>query len=111
MSTKIDNVIGRTVNHLTVEGPAGHNAYGHRLWWCRCTCGNRVQRTTNNFFRSYSCGCTHRRARKAPVPQTTRIPPHQPIPAMTGEAGKWGGAEAGRLVSGEEGKSGDTQQG
>ncbi len=62
MSIKRDDLVGRTVNHLTVEGPAGRNQYGHRLWWCRCTCGNRVKRTTNNFSRSYSCGCKHRKS-------------------------------------------------
>ena len=62
MTAKVNDLAGCTVNHLTVEGPAGHNEYGHRLWWCRCTCGNRVMRTTNNFRRSYSCGCTHRKS-------------------------------------------------
>jgi len=31
MPNKLDDLVGRTVNHLTVEGPAGHNEYGHRL--------------------------------------------------------------------------------
>jgi hypothetical protein len=66
------NLVGTTINHLRVEALAGHNAYGHKLWRCRCTCGRTVDRTTSNFLRSYSCGCTHRRGkypRRKPAPE------------------------------------------
>jgi hypothetical protein len=76
------NLVGTTINHLTVEAPASpsHNQFGHKLWRCRCTCGRTVERTTSNVLRSFSCGCTNRRGRYPRKPPRQSAPPATPAP-------------------------------
>lgn len=61
MSAKID-LTGVVFDHLTVLGPDGRARSGHRLWSCKCICGNvkSVSATNLRTRHSTSCGCMKR---------------------------------------------------
>lgn len=51
----------REFGQLTVQSLAGVDKYGHRIWSCKCNCGNIVQVLATNLLegRTKSCGCLH----------------------------------------------------
>ena len=56
------NLIGHKFGRLTVESCLGVNEYQHRVWRCRCECGNYVDADTARLQGGYvlSCGCYRR---------------------------------------------------
>lgn len=60
---KVKNIIGKKYGRLTVieqHGFTEPNKHGsrHAIWYCRCDCGNYVERTTDVLTRGKSsCGC------------------------------------------------------
>ena len=56
------NLEGMKFNHLTVIGPAGTDGRQHRLWECKCDCGNTTLATTSDLRHGHkkSCGCLKR---------------------------------------------------
>jgi len=67
---KVKNIIGQKYGRLTVIEQHGFtelNKYGTRyaIWYCRCDCGNYVERTTDVLKRGKSsCGCIQKEALK-----------------------------------------------
>ena len=53
---------GKKFNHLTVIKPAGTDGRNHRLWECKCDCGETTFATTSNLRHGHkkSCGCLKR---------------------------------------------------
>lgn len=64
------NMIGHKFGRLTVieqRGFTNPNKYGqrHSVWYCRCDCGNYVERTTDVLKRGKSsCGCRQKEVLK-----------------------------------------------
>ena len=58
------NLIGQKFGKLTVESSAGTNKWKHRLWECKCDCGNIVIVDTSRLRNGHtkSCGCLHPKA-------------------------------------------------
>lgn len=60
---KVKNIIGEKYGRLTVIEQRGFtkpNKHGsrHAIWYCRCDCGNYIERTTDVLKRGKSsCGC------------------------------------------------------
>ena len=67
---KVKNIIGQKYGRLTVIEQHGFtelNKYGTRyaIWYCRCDCGNYVERTTDVLKRGKSsCGCIQKEVLK-----------------------------------------------
>lgn len=55
------DLTNRQFGQLTVEGRAGVDSFGHRIWICRCTCGNRKEVLATSLVEglTQSCGCLH----------------------------------------------------
>ena len=53
------NLEGMKFNNLTVIAPAGTDGRQHRLWECKCDCGNTVLATKSALMsgEKRSCGC------------------------------------------------------
>jgi hypothetical protein len=68
---------GAEFDRLTVEGPAGHDHMGRRLWRCRCSCGGSKDVAANDLTRLSvrSCGCLAVEARRATLDRV-RPRPH-----------------------------------
>ncbi len=58
--------IGNRYGRLVVISRCGADAHQHRLWLCRCDCGNTVQTRTAQLRRGKckSCGCLRLDVRK-----------------------------------------------
>ena len=58
------DLIGQKFGKLTVESSAGTNKWKHRLWECKCDCGNIVIVDTSRLRNGHtkSCGCLHPKA-------------------------------------------------
>jgi hypothetical protein len=53
----LKNLSGQTFGRLTAIKPMGKASDGHRLWRCRCECGNTKDVAINNLGRTtFSCG-------------------------------------------------------
>ena len=61
--SRVKDLVGQKFGRLTVIEQRGFtepNKYGHRhaIWYCKCDCGNYVERTTDVLKRGKSsCGC------------------------------------------------------
>jgi hypothetical protein len=55
----MENLIGRKFSLLTVVSGAGKAKDGHRLWACKCECGNTTIAASNSLKHGMkkSCGC------------------------------------------------------
>lgn len=51
----------REFGQLVVQSLVGVDKYGHRIWSCKCSCGNIVQVLATNLLegKTMSCGCLH----------------------------------------------------
>lgn len=64
---KVKNIIGEKYGRLTVIEQRGFtkpNKHGsrHAIWYCRCDCGNYIERTTDVLKRGKSsCGCRQKK--------------------------------------------------
>lgn len=55
------DLTNKQFGRLTVESLAGTDKFGHRIWTCLCTCGNRKEVLANSLIHGLtkSCGCLH----------------------------------------------------
>ena len=51
------NPIGKKFNMLTVESFSHSDPLQHKIWKCRCECGNEKLIATRFLGRQKSCGC------------------------------------------------------
>lgn len=49
--------IGEKIGRLTIIKEVGKAKDGHKLFLCKCECGNEVSVASNNFRNTKSCGC------------------------------------------------------
>jgi hypothetical protein len=59
--------IGEKIGRLTILKESGKAKDGHKLFLCRCDCGNETLVASNNFKSTKSCGCLRKeiQSRKA----------------------------------------------
>ncbi len=52
-------IVGKTFGRLTVIESIGNNKHNHKLWLCKCSCGNEKITTTSSLTNNItmSCGC------------------------------------------------------